>query len=428
MDTDTAAGVPADQKVAAAEVAAQALYGIETGLPEILADETSRYVKQSLSAAPSRTRTDAHPSTPARPPSHPFVQGHLMRYTTFGHRTGLRVSEYALGTANFGTGWGAGAEPDEARRIFDRFAEAGGTFLDSADGYQFGESEELTGKLISADRDHFVLATKFTLGATPQADISKTGNSRKNMVASVEASLKRLSTDYIDLLWVHFPDELTPMEELLRGLDDLVSAGKIHHAALSNFPAWRVSRAVTLADLKNWAPIVGIQHEYSLVERTADRELLPMAEGLGLGAALWSPLGGGLLTGKYRRSTEGRLSDLGMVVHTESTGQKTAVVDTVLAIAEETGMTPAQVAVAWVRERAARSVATLVPIIGPRNLSQLDSYLGALAVHLPDEQYTRLTEVSAVPLGMPHEGIAASLDRLQGGSAGSVTAPVVPVA
>ncbi|MEU2751007.1 aldo/keto reductase [Streptomyces collinus] len=351
-----------------------------------------------------------------------------MRYTAFGHRTGLRVSEYALGTANFGTGWGAGAEPDEARRIFDRFAEAGGTFLDSADGYQFGESEELTGKLISADRDHFVLATKFALGATPHADISRTGNSRKNMVASVESSLKRLSTDYIDLLWVHFPDELTPMEELLRGLDDLVSAGKIHHAALSNFPAWRVSRAATLADLKNWAPVVGIQHEYSLVERTADRELLPMAESLGLGAALWSPLGGGLLTGKYRSSAEGRLSDLGMVVHTESTAQKTSVVDTVLAIAEETGTTPAQVAVAWVRERAARSVATLVPIIGPRSLAQLNSYLGALDVHLTGDQYSRLTEVSAVPLGMPHEGIAASLDRLQGGTADRVTAPVVPVA
>ncbi|GEB54403.1 aldo/keto reductase [Streptomyces gardneri] len=351
-----------------------------------------------------------------------------MRCTTFGHRTGLCVSEYALGTANFGTGWGAGAEPEEARRMFDRFAEAGGTFLDSADAYQFGESEELTGKLISADRDHFVLATKFSLGAAPQPGFSRTGNSRKNMVASVEASLKRLGTDYIDLLWVHFPDELTPMEELLRGLDDLVSAGKIHHAALSHFPAWRVSRAVTLADLRNWAPIVGIQHEYSLVERTADRELLPMAESLGLGAALWSPLGGGLLTGKYRGSAEGRLTDLGAVIHTESTDQKSAVVDTVLAIAQETGVTPAQVAVAWVRERAARSVATLVPIIGPRNLAQLDTYLGALDVRLTDEQYTRLAEVSAVPLGAPHEGIAATLNHLQGGATDRVAAPAVPVA
>lgn len=247
-----------------------------------------------------------------------------MRYTAFGHRTGLRVSEYALGTANFGTGWGADAEPDEARRIFDRFAEAGGTFLDSAEGHQFGESEELTGKLVSADRERFVLATKFALGAAPRPDISRTGNSRKTMVASVEASPKRLGTDYIDLLWVHFPDQLTPMEELLRGLDDLVSAGKTHHAALSNFPAWRVSRAVTLADLRNQSPIIGIRHGYSLVERTAERELLPTAESLGLGAALWSPLGGGLLTGTYRSRAEERLSDLGMVIHTESTDQNTA--------------------------------------------------------------------------------------------------------
>ncbi|AXG81768.1 aldo/keto reductase [Streptomyces paludis] len=351
-----------------------------------------------------------------------------MRYTTFGHLTGLRVSEYALGTANFGTGWGAGAEPDEARRIFDRFAEAGGTFLDTADAYQFGESEELTGKFIAADRDHFVLATKFTLGAAPQPSISRTGNSRKNMVTSVEASLKRLGTDSIDLLWVHFPDELTPIEEILRGLDDLVSSGKIHHIGLSNFPAWRVSRAVALAELRNWAPVVGIQNEYSLVERSADRELLPMAESLGLGAALWSPLGGGLLTGKYRRGTEGRLSDLGAVIHTESTDQKTSVVDAVLAVAEESGATPAQVAVAWVRERAARSTTPLVPIIGPRGLAQLDSYLGALDVQLSPEQFARLSDVSAIPLGVPHEAIAASLGGIQGGDPGVVDRPSAPVA
>lgn len=346
-----------------------------------------------------------------------------MRYTTFGHRTGLRVSEYALGAANFGTRWGAGAEPDEARRVFDRFAEAGGTFLDTSDAYQFGESEELTGKFIAADRDHFVLATKFALGASPQPDISTTGNSRKALVASVEASLKRLGTDYIDLLWVHFPDQLTPIEELLRGLDDLVSSGKIHHAALSNFPAWRVSRAVTLADLKDRAPIVGIQTEYSLVERTADRELLPMAESLGLGAALWSPLGGGLLTGKYRGGNEGRLTDLGAVIHTESTDQKTAVVDAVLTLAEETGIAPAQIAVAWVREHAARSATTLVPIIGPRSLTQLDSYLSALDVQLTAEQYSRLSEVSAVELGAPHDKIAGSLGGTQGGDSSRIISP-----
>ena len=351
-----------------------------------------------------------------------------MRYTTFGRRTGLRVSEYALGAANFGTGWGAGAEPDEARRIFDRFAEAGGTFLDTADTYQFGESEELTGKFVSADRSHFVLATKFTLGAAPQPGISTTGNSRKTMISSVEASLERLGTDYIDLLWVHYPDELTPMEEILRGLDDLVSSGKIHHAGLSNFPAWRVSRAVTLADLTNRAPIVGIQNEYSLVERTADRELLPMAESLGLGAALWSPLGGGLLTGKYRHSADGRLSDLGAVIHTESTDQKTAVVDTVLAIAEETGATPAQVSVAWVRERAAQAATAFVPIIGPRSLTQLDSYLHALDVQLTPEQFARLSKVSAISLGVPHETNAASLPRIQGGASHHIISPAAPVA
>ncbi|WP_328887347.1 aldo/keto reductase [Streptomyces sp. NBC_00316] len=351
-----------------------------------------------------------------------------MRYTTFGRRTGLRVSQYALGTGNFGTGWGAGAEPDEARRMFDRFAEAGGNFLDTADNYQFGESEKLLGQFLGPDREDFVVATKFTNAAFPQPGVSWSGNSRKNMRHSVETSLQRLGTDYIDLLWVHFPDDLTPIDEILRGLDDLVSQGKILHAALSNFPAWRVSRAATLADLKNWAPVAGIQVEYSLVERTADRELLPMAESLGLGAALWSPLGGGLLTGKYRGSAEGRLSDLKTLVHTESSEQKTAVVDTVLAVAEETGATPAQVSVAWINERAARAATPYVPIIGPRKLSQLDDYLGALDVVLTPEQYTRLSGASAVSLGVPHEASAGIRDLVQGGDASLFATPAVPVA
>ncbi|SNS19498.1 aldo/keto reductase [Actinacidiphila glaucinigra] len=351
-----------------------------------------------------------------------------MRYTTFGHRTGLRVSEYALGTGNFGTRWGAGADPDESRRMFDRFAEAGGTFVDTADNYQFGESEELLGGFLAVDRDHFVVASKYSVGATPRTDVSRSGNGRKNMVLSLEASLKRLGTDHLDLFWVHFPDDLTPVEEILRGLDDLVSSGKILHAALSNFPAWRVSRAVTLADLRNWAPVAGIQVEYSLVERSADRELLPMAESLGLGAALWSPLGGGLLTGKYRGGDEGRLSDLKTLIHTESSAQKTAVVDTVLAVAKETGATPAQVSVAWLRERAARAATSFVPIIGPRNSAQLEDYLGALDVQLTPEQYTRLSEVSAVPLGVPHEATAGVLERLRGGDASLVVEPSRPVA
>ncbi|WP_405136464.1 aldo/keto reductase [Nocardia sp. NBC_01388] len=351
-----------------------------------------------------------------------------MRYTTFGRRTGLRVSQYALGTGNFGTGWGAGAERDEAKQIFDRFVEAGGNFIDTADTYQLGQSEQLLGEFIHADRDDLVLATKFTVGARPAGGLGRTGNSRKNLRTSVEESLRRLDTDYIDVLWVHYPDALTSLEEILRGLDDLVSQGKILYAAFSNFPAWRVSRAAALADLSGWMPVAGIQVEYSLVERTADRELLPMAEALGLGVTLWSPLGGGLLTGKYRESQQGRLTDLKTLVHTESTDQKSLVVDTVLAIARETGRTPAQVATAWVNERSHRLATSSIPIIGPRNVAQLDDYLGALDLELTTEQYERLTEVSAISLGIPHEANAASLNRVQGGLAGQMDGPAIPVA
>ncbi|GAA2183849.1 aldo/keto reductase [Brooklawnia cerclae] len=351
-----------------------------------------------------------------------------MRYTTFGRRTGLRVSQYALGTGNFGTAWGTGADHDEARRIFDRFVEAGGNFIDTADTYQAGQSEQLVGEFVGPARDDLVVATKFTVGADPAGGVSRTGNARKNLRTSVEASLRRLGTDYIDLLWVHYPDALTPAEELLRGLDDLVSQGKILYAAFSNFPAWRVSRAATLADLGGWAPVAGIQVEYSLVERSADRELLPMAEALGLGTTLWSPLGGGLLTGKYRSSRQGRLADWGRLVHSESTDQVTATLDTVLAIASEVGRTPAQVATAWVNERSRRSATSLIPIIGPRSLAQLDDYLGALELDLTEEQYDRLTQVSAIPLGIPHEANARALNGLQGGAAASFDQPVVPVA
>src|SRR5438067_12329737 len=253
-----------------------------------------------------------------------------MRNLTFGRTNGLRVSEYALGTGNFGTRWGTGSDRDEAARMLDRFADAGGTFLDTADGYQFGESEEILGELLAKRRNKFTLATKFSVGVDPTAGVQGTGNSRMTMVRAVEGSLARLRTDRIDLLWVHFPDAVTPVEEIVRALDDLVRAGKILYAGLSNFPAWRTARAVTVAELRGWSPIVGVQFEYSLVERSADREILPMTEALGLGATLWSPLGGGLLTGKYRRSAEGRLTTLGQLVHTEDTAQKSMVVDTVL--------------------------------------------------------------------------------------------------
>jgi aryl-alcohol dehydrogenase-like predicted oxidoreductase len=212
-----------------------------------------------------------------------------MQHQTFG-RTGLRVSAYALGTGNFGTQWGTRATPAQAKRIFDRFAQAGGTFLDTADSYQNGESESILGDLLAADRDHFTVATKFSSASGGHTGVLDTGNGRQNMVRAVEASLRRLRTDRIDLYWVHHPDTVTPIEEILRGLDDLVSAGKILYAGFSNFPAWRVSRAQAIAESHGWAPIAGVQIEYSLADRTGDRDVLPMAEALGLGVALWSPL------------------------------------------------------------------------------------------------------------------------------------------
>jgi aryl-alcohol dehydrogenase-like predicted oxidoreductase len=350
-----------------------------------------------------------------------------MRYSTFGRNTGLRVSEYALGTGNFGTGWGSGAERDAARAMFDRFAEAGGTFLDTADGYQAGDSERLLGDFLTTDRDHFVLASKFS-NPGAGAGVLSTGNGRKNMIRSVEASLTRLQTDHLDLFWVHFPDGVTPMEEILAGLDDLVRAGKILYAGLSNFPAWRVSRAAAIAELRNLAPVTAIQVEYSLVERSPERELLPMADALGIGAALWSPLGGGLLSGKYRQSTEGRLTDWGRLIHREDSVQKTAVIDTVLAVAAELEVPASQVAVAWLRERGRRAATTYVPIIGPRTLAQLEDYLAALAVTLSPEQYTRLDEVSAVSLGVPHEVAAGVHNAVLGGTADRFDHPTVPVA
>jgi aryl-alcohol dehydrogenase-like predicted oxidoreductase len=353
-----------------------------------------------------------------------------LRYKVFGRQTGLRVSEMALGAGNFGTGWGHGAEPDESRHMFDSFVAAGGNFIDCADGYQFGQAETLLGQFIASERDSFVITSKYTLGAEANMGLGRTGNSRKAMTQSIEASLARLKTDRIDLYWVHMPDGVTPIEEIMRGLDDLVRSGKVLYIGLSDFPAWRVTRGATLADLRGWAPLAGIQMEYSLVERTPDRELLPMAEALGLGTTLWSPLGGGFLSGKYRRGEDGRQQKLGILVHGETDAQKTAVLDAVLAIAEETGATPSQIAIAWLRAKAATSSTALIPILGPRTMAQLDDALGALAVTLSAEQVRRLDEVSAVALGFPHQMLASdrSRGRVAGGQADLIDPPRLPVA
>jgi len=351
-----------------------------------------------------------------------------MRYMTLGRRTGLRVSEYALGTGNFGTRRSAGSEPDEARRMFDRFAEAGGIVIDTSDSYQFGQAEELVGGFVASDRDHFVVTTKYTNPTSAHPRISDTGNGRKNMVRALEASLRRLGTDHVDVYWAHAPDTITPTEEILAAFDDLTRAGKIHHAGFSNFPAWRVARAATIAELRNQSPIIAVQVEYSLVERTAEREVLPMAEALGLGVALWSPLAGGLLTGKYGQGGTGRLTDSDGVIRRKISEQDAAVVDAVRAIAAKLGVTAAQVSIAWMRQRAARSPTTLVPVIGPRTVEQLDDYLGALDVSLGDDDVERLDAVSAIAFGAPHEIAALVRNAALGGNGAAVVAPIIPVA
>ncbi|MEV4343277.1 aldo/keto reductase [Actinoplanes sp. NPDC049596] len=335
-----------------------------------------------------------------------------MRYTTFGNRTGLRVSELALGTSNFGTKWATGADEPASARIFTAFAEAGGTFIDTADTYQRGESETYLAKFLAADREHFTLASKFTFGTAGQTGVAMTGNSRKTMRYALESSLNRLGTDYLDLYWVHAPDFVTPLDEITEALDDLVRAGKILHGGLSNFPAWQVSAAVPA---RGRTPIIATQFEYSLAARDGERDLLPMAEHLGLGAAIYSPLGGGLLTGKYRHSSEGRLTTLNSIIQREDSAQKTATVDELLAISAETGTEPAVLAIAWLLERGRRSSTAVVPIIGPRSTEQLDAYLRSLDVQLADEHYQRLDEVSAPILGIPHDGSRATLSAVLGG-------------
>jgi aryl-alcohol dehydrogenase-like predicted oxidoreductase len=351
-----------------------------------------------------------------------------MRYRLLGRKSGLRVSEFALGVALFGTGWGYGSEPADARRVFDRYLEAGGNFFDTADGYQFGESESTLGDFITPIRDDIVVATKYSGGAPKNPTLGKTGNSRKNLVYSVEQSLKRLKTDYIDLLWVHHSDNVTPTEEILRGLDDLVRAGKVLYAGFSNFPAWRVSRADLMADLRGWSPLVGVQFEYSLVERSADRELMPMAEALGLAAAVWSPLGGGLLTGKYRNGEKGRLQGMGRVIRTEKTERDAAVVDTVIDVGVQFGKSPAEIALAWLCAKARKSTTSIIPIIGPRTVEQLDNNLLALDLTLPQEVLDRLDQVSQIAPGVPFEVNQETLPRMMGGRADLVDVPAFKVA
>lgn len=346
-----------------------------------------------------------------------------MRYTTFAGHSGLRVSEFALGTANFGAPE-TSAEPNASQKIFDAFVSAGGTTFDSSDIYQGGNAETALGRLLGSERDNYVVVTKYGGTRAAHPPPGTTGNSRKNMVRSLEASLRRLRTDYVDVFMPHFPDGTTPMEEILAAFDDLIRSGKILHGGLSNFPAWRVAGAAVRGDLRWPALLAGIETEYSLAERSAERELLPMASAHGLGVLLYSPLAGGLLTGKYRRGESGRLNAVHAV---EVSAQRESVLDSVLDIADEIGSEPAQVALAWLRRRSTLANTALIPIIGPRTPAHLNSYLGALDLELSAENYQRLDAASAPQLGTPHESVAAAIVHGFDGDRSTLDIPTIPV-
>ncbi len=323
----------------------------------------------------------------------------MMRYKLLG-RSGLRVSELALGTMTFGEEWGWGASKEESRRMFDAYAEAGGNFLDTANRYTEGTSEKYVGEFIASDRDHWIVATKYTLWMR-RDDPNFSGNHRKNMVRALEASLKRLGTDYIDLYWVHAWDFTTPAAEVMRALDDMVRAGKVLHVGISDTPAWIVSRANTLAELRGWSPAVALQLRYSLIDRTAERDLIPMARAMDMAVTPWSILGAGTLTGKYSR---GSTPEEGRAREGAATDERNLrIADAVVDIAEEIGCTPSQVAVSWVRQQHG----VIVPLVGARNLAQLEDNLGALDVTLDAAQLGRLDEVSAIEPGFPHDFLAS---------------------
>jgi aryl-alcohol dehydrogenase-like predicted oxidoreductase len=342
----------------------------------------------------------------------------LDQYRRLGH-SGLLVSPLSLGTMTFGTDNGVkfGSDKEESRRILDRYAELGGNFLDTANRYTKGTSETFLGEFLEGRRQRFVLATKYSITGAPGVANSG-GNARKTMMEAVTDSLKRLRTDYIDLYWVHAWDGRTPIDEVMRGLDDLVRQGKVLYVGISDTPAWKVAQANTLAELRGWSRFIGLQIEYSLAQRTPERELLPMARDLDLGVTPWSPLAGGVLTGKFASTTsipedsgrEGFTKGLGVL-----TDRVLGIATVVKAIASETGATPAQVALQWV----VRQPGVTSTIFGAKRMDQLEDNLGALAVDLTDAHLARLDEASRIELGFPHDFLRR--DMVKGFTTGGVT-------
>jgi aryl-alcohol dehydrogenase-like predicted oxidoreductase len=320
-----------------------------------------------------------------------------MRYKLLG-KSGLRVAEISLGAMTFGEDWGWGAAKDESRKQFDLYAEAGGNFIDTANLYTNGSSEKLVGEFVAGERDKWVVATKYTFN-NQSGEVNLSGNHRKSMVQSVNASLKRLNTDYIDLLWLHGWDFTTPVEEVMRSFDDLVRAGKVLYIGASDTPAWIVAQANTLASLRGWTPFIALQIEYSLRQRTPERDLIPMAKHFDIGVTAWSPLGAGVLTGKYNTGGE---VDTGGRLPKGAKESDLKIAAVVLQVADEVGRSASQVALNWLRQQDGR-FGSVIPIVGARKAEQLKDNLACVEFELTPEQMERLNEVSKIELGFPHD-------------------------
>lgn len=339
----------------------------------------------------------------------------LNNYRLLG-RSGLRVSPLCLGTMTFGTDWNFGANQEESRKIFDLYIERGGNFIDTANNYTNGTSETFLGEFIAQHREHLVLATKYSLN-THRGDPNAGGNHRKNLVQALEASLQRLKTDYIDIYWLHCWDFMTPIEEVMRALDDLVRAGKVLYLGISDTPAWKVAQANTIAHLRGLTPFVAMQVEYNLLERSPERDLIPMAQELDISVLPWSPLAGGLLTGKYSKNS-GTDTDVdggrGSWVTDKLDDRNTRIADVVQKIAQEIGRSPAQVALNWLLQKNSN----IVPIIGARTIKQLEDNLSCLDFVLPPQYMDYLDGVSQIDLGFPHAFINSDMvkDLISGGT------------
>src|SRR3977135_2732277 len=320
-----------------------------------------------------------------------------MKYRLLG-KSGLRVAEAALGTMTFGDEWGWGSPKDEAQKVYETYREAGGNFIDTANFYTGGTSETFLGEFMQGHRDSVVLATKYS-NAAPGNDPNAAGNHRKSMMQALEASLTRLQTDYIDLYWVHIWDGITPVEEVMRGLDDIVRQGKVLYIGISDAPAWWIAQANTLAELRGWTKFIGLQIEYSLIERTVERELVPMATALNVGVLAWSPLARGVLSGKYAegKADGGRMTNEGMKDFLPEEQRAAPIISAVKSVSKQTGRSMAQVALAWLRHQ----TVPVIPIIGARKVSQLQDNLAGLDLELSAEQLKSLDGASRIELGSP---------------------------